>query len=162
MPFPYFISDLHFDHKRILHFSGDYRGGSTVAEHDEWLIDKINSRVGKRDFLYVLGDVAFSQEGLAKCDKLRCCNKILIPGNHDKYPMLEYLKYFQVRPGLVKYKGFWLSHAPVHPAELRDCCNVHGHVHHQSIDDDRYINVCVEALGGVPISLDEIREKIVC
>lgn len=45
----YFISDLHLSHKRILEFSGQYRDwASTVEEHDEILIDRINSVVSKR------------------------------------------------------------------------------------------------------------------
>lgn len=36
---------------------------------------------------------------------------------------------------LVKYKGFWLSHAPIHPEELRGCKNIHGHCHDAVISD---------------------------
>lgn len=148
----YIISDLHFGHKNILNFSGDYRLGTTIEEHDEWLVDCWNSIVTKRDVIYCLGDVAWSREALKKCARLNG-NKYLIMGNHDKFRVDEYAEYFQIRPGIYKYKGYWLSHAPIHPDELRGIQNIHGHVHHKTIEDDRYINACVEAVGGVPMKL---------
>lgn len=156
----FFISDLHLGHKRILdpEFSRDYREGSNIEEHDEWIIERWNSVINKRDVVYCLGDLAFSRDALKKCSRLKG-DKNLILGNHDKFRIEEYQAYFKLRPSLFKYKGFWLSHAPIHPAELRGLKNIHGHVHHRSIGelttpsfiDDRYINVCVEALKGVPM-----------
>ena len=60
----------------------------------------------------------------------------------------------------VKYKEFWLSHAPIHPEELRDRINIHGHVHYKNIDDARYFNVSCENIGFKPISLENIRLKV--
>lgn len=154
----FFISDLHFGHNRILHFS-PLRGGGTTDEHNEWLVDRWNSRVQKRDVVYVLGDVAFGKEALRYIPMLRG-NKRLVAGNHDCYaPELYQEAGFKLLPGLFRYKEFWLSHAPIHPDELRGKRNIHGHVHASSIDDSRYINVCVEALDGVPVSLEEIRAQ---
>lgn len=157
----FLISDLHLGHKRILNpeFSRDYRMGNNLEEHDEWIIDSWNSVVGKKDVVYCLGDVAFSRDALKKCTRLKG-NKNLLPGNHDGFRIDEYQEYFKIRPGLFKYKGFWLSHAPVHPHQLRGLNNIHGHVHHMDIDDPRYINVCVEAVSGVPIELNVIREML--
>lgn len=167
-----FISDLHFGHRNILKFSSEWRKGSTVEEHDEWLLDSINSNVQKRDVLWILGDLAFTREGLQKVKQIRC-NVHMCLGNHDTFPMQEYIELGVVRPSIWKYKGYWLSHAPVHPDELRGCKNIHGHVHSETvgrryidmdtnkehfIKDENYINVCVEALGGVPISLEELNE----
>lgn len=159
----FFISDLHFGHRNILKFSPT-RGGDTVEEHDEWLLEQINSTVKKRDVLWLLGDLAFSREGLEKVSKIHC-QKHIILGNHDVYPVADYLKLGTLRPGLWKYKGFWLSHAPIHKDELRGKPNIHGHVHSQTIqsifpiDDPNYINVCVEPLNGKPINIEEIRER---
>ena len=151
----YFISDLHLGHKNILKFSNS-RAGSTVDEHDEQLIASISSTVCKRDNLYILGDVCFD---IKKMDMLRRinCRKVLLLGNHDEFNIGVYLKYFDKVAGLLSYKGFWLSHAPVHPAELRGKINIHGHVHSADIPDERYFNVCVESLDGVPVSLSSIR-----
>ena len=66
--------------------------------------------------------------------------------------------------GLEKYKGAWLSHAPIHPAELRGKINIHGHVHYANVLDEtgkldnRYFNVSLENTGGCPIALNVIKE----
>ena len=163
----FIISDLHLDHKRILDFAGTTRYGHNVHEHDEWIISQWNSVVKKRDVVKVLGDVAFSREGLAKCARLNGTKHMTI-ANHDKFTVEEYMKYFKIKPGLESYKGFWLSHAPIHPCELRGKKNIHGHVHMNSVAskvgtwsmlDDRYINVCVEAVDGVPVLFSDIKEQ---
>ncbi len=56
---------------------------------------------------------------------------------------------------LVKYKNFWLSHAPVHPGELSGKKNLHGHTHFELMGDPRYINVCVEYAKS-PVRLEDI------
>ena len=155
----FLMSDLHLGHKNILKFSSAWRQGATVDEHDEWLIDTINSVVRPKDYLYLLGDLVFGADNLHKLGRINGDKRIIL-GNHDTYDIQEYTKYGKILPSLYKYKHFWLSHAPVHPEELRGRVNVHGHVHHNSLADSRYFNVCVENLRGVPISLDELRAII--
>lgn len=156
----FFIGDLHFGHKRILEFSPE-RGGTNIDEHNEWIISQWNSQVAKHDTVWVLGDVAFSASALELVGRLKG-HKQLVRGNHDTQSTEAYLKYFNNVFGLVKKYGFWLSHAPIHPAELRDKPNIHGHVHAKSIRlpdgslDSRYFNVSVENINGVPIALSEI------
>jgi calcineurin-like phosphoesterase family protein len=159
------ISDLHFGHKNILKYSGPLRGGTTSEEHDDWLIHQINSVVKKCDLLYILGDVAFNTEHLKKVKRIKG-QKILIRGNHDVQAAQYYLEYFSQIQGLLSFKGvFWMSHAPIHPQELRGRLNIHGHVHQNSIlneqgqPDERYINACVEMTYGVPQDLDALLEK---
>lgn len=157
----FFISDLHFHHKRILEFSAHLRDGDCVIEHNHILVCKWNQTVKKRDLVYVCGDVCMDRD-MSILEELNGW-KILIRGNHDNYPIREYLKYFEDIQGVCKYKGYWVSHAPIHPAELRGKANIHGHVHSASIRnaygelDPRYINVCVEAINGYPIPFDHIK-----
>lgn len=159
----YFIGDLHFGHKKILEFSPE-RGGTNILEHNEWIISQWNSVVKKNDMVWVMGDVAFSQEGLQCVSRLRG-NKKLVRGNHDTQSTQAYLKYFNNVFGIVKESGFWLSHAPIHPQELRGKRNICGHMHSKNILlengelDDRYINVSVEQINGIPISFTEIKER---
>lgn len=155
---PRFAADLHLGHKKILQFAGDYRGGTTVEEHDDWVVDSWNGTVGKRDPVYILGDVAFSREGLERVRELQG-QKFLIQGNHDLFSLEAYQDVGLKVIGFRKYKGFWLSHAPIHPDELRGCKNIHGHVHQNTLADDRYINVSLEAIGGKPISIHELKSK---
>lgn len=157
----YVISDLHLGHKSILRFSPE-RGGTTVDEHDEWIIEQWNKTVlHKHDVVWILGDVAFSQIALHKVCRLKGY-KNLVRGNHDTQSTQAYLKYFNNVFGITKVSGMWLSHAPIHPQELRGRANVHGHVHNNSIRDvngeldPRYMNVCVEALNGIPVLLDDL------
>ena len=152
----YFFSDLHLGHKRILEFSGDYRGGGTIDEHDTWVINQINSVVNKRDTLWLLGDLAFTREALYRLSEIKGYKKIIL-GNHDGFPIEEYMKFGRVYPGIVKYNKHWLSHAPVHPTELRGCPNIHGHVHHNTLPDNRYYNVSVENYK-VPMTIQQLKE----
>lgn len=155
----YFISDLHLGHKNILNFSPN-RYGDTPYEHDEYQISQIYSTIGKKDVLYILGDVAFEAKKLELLRPIRG-RMILVRGNHDTYPLDLYREFFVDVLGFAKYKEFWLSHAPIHPEELRGKKNIHGHVHMMSIPDDRYINVCADVLKDqCPISLEQIRANI--
>lgn len=152
----YFISDLHLGHKNILNFCPN-RKGETVDEHDQFIVDQIKSVMTKKDVLYVLGDVAFEVEKLKLLEQVKG-KKILVRGNHDTFDLEVYTKYFGDVLGLAKYKEFWLSHAPIHPEELRYKKNIHGHVHIHTIPDNRYINVCIDVLPNqLPVSLEAIR-----
>lgn len=162
------ISDLHFGHKRITDFTCElgksYRAGSSCTENMQNIITNWNSVVGKRDLVWVLGDIAFTQEGYDALGELSGRKK-MVRGNHDdSFTTQEWLKHFETVEGITQYKGFWLTHAPIHPNELRGKRNVHGHVHHNSIVnsytgdlDQRYVNVCCEAIGETPILFNDIR-----
>lgn len=156
----FFISDLHLGHENIMKFAAGFRTGETIEDHDQWLINNWNSVISKRDLVWVLGDVAIKTEHLYKLNQLKGRKKLVL-GNHDDPNVLLYTPYFEEICGLVRYKEFWLSHCPIHPAEFRKRkFNIHGHVHQNSIiGDSRYINVCVEALNGIPIELEYLRKK---
>lgn len=158
----FFISDHHFGHKSILSFAGQYRDNGkllTIDEHDAWLIRQHNSIVTKNDLVWFLGDVCFDKAKLPLLKKMNG-SKHLILGNHDEFSSSEYLKYFNKIHGFMKYKGFWLSHAPIHETELRGKFNIHGHLHHNNINHPKYICVSVEQCNGLPISLEDILNKI--
>lgn len=152
----WFISDLHLDHKSIHHFCPD-RGGEDLEGHNLWVIERLNLALCKRDTLWILGDVSFSLDGLRYLSLLNCQYIKFVLGNHDRFDIQVYLKYGRVYPGLTRYKQMWLSHCPIHPLELRGMRNVHGHVHHSKLEDDRYIHVGVDARHGLPTGLEELR-----
>jgi len=159
----YFISDLHFGHSNIIKFAGDYRYGNDCIENMHITIAMWNARVTKRDTVYVLGDVAMNDQGFEALRELNG-NKLLVRGNHDMYKAKRYLQVFSDVYGVRMYKGYWISHAPIHPTELRGRKNIHGHVHqntlmnHYNEIDERYINVCVETTDGAPILFTDIKE----
>lgn len=160
----YFISDLHLGHKRILEFEPNLRFGNTVDEHDTILIERMKSVCNnKRDILYICGDVAMDKDKLQLLHEIPA-RKILVRGNHDVYSDDAYRLVFDAIVGFFCYKGHWVSHAPIHPHELRGRRNIHGHVHRNSVlnstgvgYDPNYINVCVENCEGRPINFAEIR-----
>lgn len=145
------IADLHLGHRNIC----KYRPCDSVHEHEQLIIDGWNRVVGKRDVVYVLGDAVFESTRLHIVDQLRG-RKILVRGNHDKLKAHEYLSVFEDILGIKKYHGTWLSHAPIHPRELRGCFNIHGHVHNETVPDNRYFNACIENIGYEPILFQEI------
>ena len=155
----YFLSDLHLAHKNICKFR---EGFASVEEHNALIKENYHKRVTKRDTVYFLGDVAFDKESLADVKTWVGTKKILICGNHDldHHTMKDLVEVYDEVYSLKKYKEFWLSHAPIHPDELRGKVNIHGHTHYHNIADARYVNVSMEQINYTPIELHEIRAKI--
>lgn len=153
----FFIADTHFGHRNICKYRPQF---SCSDEHDELLIENWNSKITKKNQqVWVLGDVCIKNKYYDFDALLSRLNGTLhiIPGNHCYTP--AYSK-FHVAQSLVAKYGFWLSHCPIHPNELRGRKNIHGHVHNQTIVDNRYINVCCENIGYSPVDLDEILNQI--
>jgi calcineurin-like phosphoesterase family protein len=160
----FFVSDLHFNHASILYFHPERRkyAGITLEElqnnkyeairkHDEWLIKLWNSKIGKKDFVYILGDFSMGNKENTKriLEKLNG-RKFLILGNHDKsckglesffqwvgdikevkfthnqYPFINQNETFSVE----------LCHFPMFAWNRRPhgSCHCHGHTH-GSIDN---------------------------
>jgi len=157
----YFTADTHFGHRTICKYRPEF---SSPAQHDEVIIDNWNKTVKKsHDIVWVLGDVVIKNKDYdfdSILNRLRGIIRIIV-GNHDDihyYKTSALLnKRFHLWNGMHKAYGYWLTHAPIHPDELRGKKNIHGHVHNKTIPDDRYINVCVDNIGYTPVSLEEIR-----
>jgi len=157
----FFISDTHFNHPAILKFEPGVRKFDTIEEHDQFLIDQWNNEVGKRDIVFHLGDVCFgSQDRFQEIFKQLNGDKRLILGNHDLYPTHLYIKYFRQVYGALAYKGYWLTHIPIHPNCLGHPVNIHGHLHHRVIADPRYVCVSVEQTNLKPVAFDSIKDSL--
>lgn len=160
----FFVGDTHFWHEAIYSKYHCRPMFDSIEDHNEFLIDRWNDTVGKNDVVYHVGDVSFcrydAEQGLSPIARLNG-RKILIRGNHDEYPIQEYLKYFEEVYGVHRKKKMWITHVPIHPNEFYRCvCNIHGHLHEKVLDDPRYINVSVEQNDFRPTSLDQIRQMI--
>ena len=159
----YFVADTHFGHRAIL----NYRDFDSIKEHDALIMENILAVSGKRKILWMLGDCFFTKESLEYLRIIRPKFQQVhfIIGNHDADSDERQQNIRQIlAEGLVdkfasmyKKYGFWLTHAPIHPDELRGKHNIHGHVHLKTIPDERYINVSVDANDYKPVSLDSIR-----
>lgn len=173
-----FIGCLHLGHK----WMHEHRGFNAIYDHDEHLIYKWNKTVHKRDLTYILGDVTMeTSEHYYQLDRLNG-RKIVVLGNHDKpKDVRELLKYVETVGGMVDYKGFVLTHCPIHPSEIGFCRgNIHAHVHENKIaecevpsrytDADsvitptlhKYYNVDAANIGFKPQTIEDLlkqREK---
>lgn len=159
----YICSDLHIGHANIANYRKEV---TSEADNRELIKSHWDKKVTKRDLVWVLGDAAFTEEAIDWIGQLNG-EKRLVRGNHDDLPTTSYLRAFTEVYGLFKYKKMWLSHAPIHPQELRGRTNLHGHTYYHNIssdfggDDIRYFNCSVENLmrvvGSPLISLDQLR-----
>lgn len=154
----WFLSDLHLSHKNICKFRPIFE---SVEHHYQVIKDNYHKVITKRDKVFFLGDVAFSKESLEDVKTWVAEKKVLIVGNHDtdQHSMKDLCEVFDEVYSLYKYKGMWLSHAPIHPSELRGKLNLHGHTHYVNVDDPRYLNVSMEQIDFTPINLNEVRNR---
>lgn len=150
-----FLGDLHAGHNAIPKYRTQFE---SEQEHFRELECRYYAKVSKRDIVYFTGDAVFTKERLDRIAQWPG-KKILVVGNHDldSLTMQDLCNAFDKVVSFVKYHEFWLSHAPIHPNELRGKVNIHGHVHSQTIDDIRYVNTSLENTNFNLISLHEIR-----
>ncbi len=170
------ISDHHFAHENIYKYrdeTGDLirPWANDAREADEMMIEAWNKVVQPKDIVYHIGDVAISRRGLPLLSRLNGRLR-LAAGNHDIFKLKDYLPYFEDIKGSYKINRLILQHYPIHPESIPHWClaNVHGHIHHHTvmrddahgrrIADTRYFNLCVEAIGLAPLSIEEITSRI--
>lgn len=155
----FLISDHHLGHDSVLKFEREGRRGTTIDEHNQWLMQAHNSRVTKRDTVWFLGDVAFRIEALELLKQFNGTLNLVL-GNHDNFDWGVYAKYFSKVKALHPYKGGVLTHVPVHNSELdRWALNYHGHIHSKQAPSEQHINCCVEQCDGVPRTLEEWQRR---
>ena len=161
------ISDLHLKQDSVLTFFKDdekkipLRDFKNMDEMHGYIVRRWNEVVNVNDKVYILGDITWGEEGLLYLNAMKG-RKILVKGNHDNvFNCRKYLSYFDdihgVKPLTHNGVSMVLTHVPVHPSCLeRWDINVHGHLHSNTIDDERYFNVSVEQVDYTPLSLDQI------
>lgn len=166
-PKSFFTGDWHLFHKNIIKHAK--RPFADTGEMGRVIQDNINAVVTERDWLYILGDIAFGRpEWLAHwLDGLRCKNLCVIWGNHDV--TAKRLALAQPR------RFYWterLNEIKIDGTELTLChyamrvwnkshygtYQLYGHSHGRLPDDPhaRSIDVGVDCHGFKPISLDQI------
>ncbi len=79
----YFTADPHFGHERILDKTFSSRPFTTIKEHDDYIIDRINAHVMPTDELFIIGDFCFSKKPGHYRNRIKCRQVHLIWGNHD-------------------------------------------------------------------------------
>jgi len=160
----FFIGDLHLGHEGIMKFG--QRQFESIGEHDAHLLQQWNSVVRRqRDLVWLLGDVAMNMEAIKLLAAFNG-RKVLVMGNHDRFDMQVYLKYFERVVACEKrYHGMIMTHIPIHPNELQYRTwkwNIHGHCHHaeKAPEDPRYFNVNADVRDLTPVSLEQLKLEI--
>lgn len=166
------IGDLHLDHRLIT----KYRNVSSAEENNELMVDMIVTKTKKRDVLWLHGDIFFSDRSVyeyAPVISMNVGQVNYILGNHDlqKLPIEKRKLAFQFLldlgwniHGIVKHNGMWLSHAPIHPDELRGKKNVHGHcidLDTEILTPEGWKNRDSISVGDQVYSYDPFSKKIV-
>jgi calcineurin-like phosphoesterase family protein len=175
MPNVFLTSDTHFGHTGVCHFTN--KDGSKMRpwtdpdEMDEEMVRRWNDTVRPKDKVYHLGDVVINRKALKIMSRLNG-DKVLIRGNHDIFPDVEYREHFRELRAYHVMDGMILSHIPIHPGSLgRFGVNIHGHLHaarvtmvdlfsDETLIDTRYHCVCVEHTDYTPISFEDVKKRI--
>ena len=150
-----------------------------METHDNFIINKI-LELPKRVVLTVIGDFLFDgphyDEYIERLSKKKCRIK-LIMGNHDSLKLYN-SELFEIQLPLYSYKNIWVSHAPIHPDELRGRLgNIHGHLHKEVVQkdaiklkygglvhenvrvpDERYFNVNIDVNDYEFVPVERIKE----
>ena len=140
----WFTSDTHIGHKNIVRGTSEWTGKNrcrdfdTVEEHDETLVDNINSNVKENDILYHLGDWSFGgKEKIVEFRRKLYVKDIrLILGNHDHH--IEKGLYNDLFTSVDHYKRttinkqmFIMCHFPMRVWDKANHGSImlHGHCH---------------------------------
>ena len=165
----FFTADLwlHFLHKKIVDICSR---PTTIEEHDEWLLDRINSKVTKHDTLYILGDVSMGNKvNTEKILQRINGNKILILGNHDAniekstyFGEIKQIKNFTFNSPSYPNIHIVLCHYPIASWErkVHGSFMLHGHTHARFQNTGLSFDVGVDAQNYYPISLEEVFDKM--
>ena len=177
----FYWSDLHFGHE----FVARERRFYTAEQHDKYLQDMWRARVGKRDVVWILGDLAMGSPARAlEIIGNLPGTKHLIFGNHDQgHPMhrgshskqRRYLEVFDSvqafdRPH-IEGRGFLVSHFPYQGSGDHDGKEerysqyrlpdvglplIHGHVHGEWRSKGTQVNVGVDRWMAGPAEAREV------
>jgi len=183
MPSVFLVSDTHFGHMGVCKFTRSdgvtkLRPWDSAEEMDEAMVRSWNETVRPSDKVYHLGDVVINRKSLKTMARLNG-DKVLIRGNHDIFPDVEYREYFRELRAYHVMNGMILSHIPVHSDSLgRFGVNIHGHTHANRVKkargvdaetgtvlysdeiDTRYHCVCVEQTDFRPILFEDVIKRI--
>jgi len=168
----FFTSDEHYGHANMIQYMK--RPYENITDQTKKLIANFNSKVGKNDHTWHLGDIFWQSVGTKDAaDILHSLNgeHSLIWGNHDK--LVEGSAYLQ---GLfreiaslkiinsAKHPTLVLCHYAmrVWPNSHRGAWHLYGHSHGELPGEGLSFDVGVDSpeCKLYPLSLDEVREKM--
>lgn len=140
-------------HQTVWIYSDPHFGDKDLPNRlsDEEQIKKINSKVGRKDTLIILGDV-----GNIDCVKKLRGYKVLICGNHDVGHTVYEEVFDEVYSGpLVIGEKVILSHEPL---EISCMFNIHGH-DHAGYKRKNHFNACAEHIDFEPVNMNRLMKS---
>lgn len=180
----WFTSDLHFYHKQVIGYCN--RPYSNVEEMNRDLIERWNSKIKKREIVWVLGDFSFAGIQTTKDVVSQLKGDIrIVRGNHDRYAkqLIEMgfsnvyenhsiwlegykvnLSHFPHRPTKEQMEAATHDMRYLHKRIYNDGLPLlHGHTHSPekvNIDNGLQIHVGIDAWDMSPVSHKEIIKLI--
>lgn len=171
----YFTSDQHLGHHKIITYCN--RPFETIQQHDNTILDNINSIVQENDNLVIGGDFSFG-DPYSFIKRINCKNLYFVIGSHDKL-MWKYnrmFKEFTEKLCLdVNGQSMVITHCPHLCWEKSHYGTWHlfGHIHSgkspkadnmtlfdQVIAKGKMLDVGVDGHNFKPWSFEEIKEVL--
>jgi calcineurin-like phosphoesterase family protein len=135
------------------------------------IIENWNLIINKHDTVIVPGDLVMHRRCIPLIGELKG-RKIVVGGNHDyRQHTKDMFKYVNDYVGAYEYKGYIVTHIPIHPMCIsRYKGNIHGHLHSklvtrdhrlldQHVKDHKYFNVSLEQIDYKPIAFTALDER---
>jgi calcineurin-like phosphoesterase family protein len=163
----WFSADYHFGHYKIVDICSR---PTTPEEHDEWLLARINSVVGKNDTHYILGDISMKNRKFTEDILHRMHgNKILITGNHDEsiksspiFKEVTQIKNFNFNSESFPNIHIVLCHYPIASWDRKThgAMHLYGHCHGRFKNSGLSFDCGVDANNYFPLNLIEVFDKM--
>lgn len=170
-----FIADTHLMHPLMVSTDRKDQWGNplpqlrqfdSIREHDDHLVDMWNAVTAASDTIYHLGDFAWDRapiEDVQKLFKRLKGKKVLLAGNHD-HPDFLTLGWDAVHQGPVHLLDTATNTRVIgHHWPLREwdgwysgAVHLHGHTHNSLPSSRRSIDVGVDAIGYLPMTIAEL------
>jgi len=151
----FFTSDTHFNDNRFQIFERPFKN---LEEQHKHLIENWNSRVGKDDLVWHLGDFSVDEDGYKFVKELNG-NINLILGNYDEKNLKDFSIFNKVlENGFINISGkaYYMTHKPEDASQKHP--NIVGHIHGtwKVQKHPIMINVGCDAHHFYPVDLDYI------
>lgn len=148
----FLIADTHMGHENICRYCNRPKGFEKIV------MERWQRAVQPKDVVIHLGDLAFEERWVAEMGALPG-RKILLRGNHDRFPIETYLNagWIVMESMVLKLSGIRivLSHRPMlgHAYDI----NIHGHQHDLHVSDEMrlYFPVALEHTRYAPVAMTE-------
>lgn len=164
----WFTSDLHLYHKNIMQWYDHRRGYSDENAMSEGIISTINSVVGPRDRLYILGDIGWdTRRTLPALERING-EKFIVPGNHDdgivrkirNNPIKGVTVLPQYKEISVEGQRIILCHFPIWEWNMMSngAWHLHGHLHARPTGiPGKIFDVSGDGNRMVPYSFEDLK-----